>query len=56
VPSIYPIEGLATPVVPGQTIEYTIPDIYSRPWGEIWERHHEPGMSAPEQRDIFDFE
>jgi hypothetical protein len=56
VPSIYPLEGQATPVVPGQTFEYTVPDIYSRPWGEIWERYHEQGMSAPEQQDIFDFE
>jgi hypothetical protein len=56
VPSIYPIDGLARPVVPGQTFEYTVPDIYSRPWAEIWERYHEEGMSRPVEADIFDFE
>ena len=26
---------------PGQTFEYTVPDIFGRPWAEIWERYHE---------------
>jgi len=56
VPSIYPIDGQARPVVPGQTFEYTVPDIYSRPWAGIWERHHEEGMSRPAAEDIFSFE
>jgi hypothetical protein len=56
VPSIYPIDGLALPVVPGQTFEYTVPDIYSRPWAQVWERYHEEGMSRPEAEDIFSFE
>ena len=56
VPSIYPIDGLARPVVPGQTFEYTVPGIYSRPWAEIWERYHEDGMTQPEEEDVFSFE
>ncbi len=56
VPSIYPIDGQARPVVPGQSFEYTVPDMYSRPWAEIWERYHEAGMSRPEEEDLFDFE
>jgi hypothetical protein len=54
VPTIYPIDGEATPVSPGQRIEYVVPDIYGRPWAKIWERYHEDGMSQPREEDIFD--
>lgn len=54
--SIFPIEGRATPLTPGQTIEYTIPDMYGRPWAELWERYFEQGMERPQQQDIFSFE
>ncbi|HUF72633.1 MAG TPA: hypothetical protein VMR74_07025 [Gammaproteobacteria bacterium] len=54
--TIYPIDGQATPVTPGQTFEITQPDIYDRPWAEIWERHHEDGMARPQEDDIFSFE
>jgi hypothetical protein len=53
---LYPINGRATVVAPGETIEYTRPDIYGRPWAELWERYFEQGMSRPEEDDIFDFE
>jgi hypothetical protein len=56
VPTIYPINGRATPVAPGTVIEYRVPDIYGRPWAEIWEEHHEQGMRRPEDEDIFSFE
>jgi hypothetical protein len=52
----FPIEGRATPMTPGRTFEYTLPDIYGRPWAEIWERYHEEGMERPEEEDIFDFQ
>ena len=55
VPTIYPLDGQATPMAPGQTFSYTVPDIYGRPWAGIWERHHEDGMARPEAEDIFDF-
>jgi hypothetical protein len=55
IPSSFPINGQATPVSPGQTIEYVVPDIYGRPWGGIWERYFEDGMSRPPEDDIFDF-
>jgi hypothetical protein len=55
VATIFPIEGLATPASPGQTIEYVVPDIYGRPWAKIWEQFHEDGMSRPPEEDIFDF-
>jgi hypothetical protein len=56
VPTIYPLEGRATPVSPGTTIEYEVPDMFGRPWAELWRRHFEQGMEAPEAEDIFDFD
>jgi len=55
VASIFPVDGQATPLVPGATFEYTIPDMFGRPWAEIWERHHEGGMERPVEEDLFDF-
>ena len=40
---------VGSPVVPGQQIEYLVPDIFGRPWAEIWERYHEEGMQRPRQ-------
>jgi hypothetical protein len=56
VPHIFPINGQATPVSPGQTFEYTIPDTFGRPWAQIWERYHEQGMERPKGEDLFNFE
>ena len=47
--------GVATPVSPGTTFEYTFLDILGRPWAQIWERYHENGMERPEGEDIFSF-
>jgi len=56
VPTIYPIKGRATPVSPGQIIEYEVPDMYGRPWAHFWEKYHEQGMERPEEEDMFSFE
>ncbi|HEY8518760.1 MAG TPA: hypothetical protein VIN61_01670 [Gammaproteobacteria bacterium] len=56
VPHMFPIKGIATPVSPGAVFEYEYPDIYGRPWAQIWERYHEQGMQRPEEEDIFSFE
>jgi hypothetical protein len=40
---------------PGVTIDYTVPDMYGRPWAQIWERYFEEGMQRPEDESIFDF-
>jgi hypothetical protein len=56
VPTIYPLEGRATPVAPGTTIEYEVPDMFGRPWVELWRRHFEQDMERPEGEDIFSFE
>ncbi len=54
--TLYPIDGIATPVAPGEVIEYEVPDMFGRPWAQIWETYFEDGMSPPEEEnDIFDF-
>jgi hypothetical protein len=49
IPQSYPVDGHATPMSPGQTFEYTLPDIFGRPWAQIWERYHEKGMERPKE-------
>ena len=49
-PTIYPVNGRATPVAPGKVIEYEVPDMYGRPWAQIWEKYCEQGMQRPEGR------
>jgi hypothetical protein len=56
VQTIFPIDGLATPVAPGEVIEYEVPDMYSRPWAKIWRDYFEGGMQQPEEEDIFSFD
>jgi hypothetical protein len=53
--TIFPVEGRPKPLAPGVTIEYTVPDMYGRPWAQIWERYFEDGMERPEDESIFDF-
>jgi hypothetical protein len=55
VPTIYPIDGKATAVSPGQVIQYEIPDIYGRPWAHNWEKYFEQSMQKPQSEDIFTF-
>ncbi len=54
--TIFPIEGRPQPVSPGTTIEYTVPDMFGRPWAQIWERYFEQGMDRPVDESLFDFE
>jgi hypothetical protein len=56
VASIFPVEGRATPLSPGATFEYTLPDTYARPWARIWERYHEEGMARPTGTYVLDSE
>ena len=55
IPTIYPIKGRATPVTPGSVIEYEIPDMYGRPWAQMWQKYFEKGMEKPKEEDIFSF-
>jgi hypothetical protein len=52
----FPINGVATPIPPGTTIEYTVPDLYGRPWARLWERYHEAGMEHPAPPALFGFQ
>jgi hypothetical protein len=54
--TIFPKDGVPTPASPGDTIEYDMPDMYGRPWAEIWWEHFEQGMERPADDDPFDFE
>src|SRR5690606_36062819 len=57
VQAIFPIGGHGTPVSPGDTIAYTVPDMYGRPWAEIWDRYFEQDMSNDKGGDdMFNFE
>ena len=55
-PTIFTVDGEPTPVAPGTVIDYSVPNTYARPWAELWERFHEPGMQRPAAEDIFSFE
>jgi hypothetical protein len=53
--TIYPVNGTAAPLTPGRVIEFEVPDMYGRPWAQMWEKHWERGMDRPDEKDIFDF-
>jgi len=44
-------DGRATQVSPGSTIDYTLYDLYDRPWAKIWEEYFEQDMQRPEEDD-----
>ena len=54
--TIFPVDGRPKPLASGTTIEYTVPDMYGRPWAQIWEKYFEKGMQRPAaDESIFDF-
>ena len=55
VPTIYPVKGKATSVTPGQTIEFEVPDMYGRPWAQMWEKYSETGDGKTEGRGHLQF-
>ena len=54
--TIFPIEGTSTPVTPGRVIELDVPDMYGRPWAQLWRKYWEQNMEPPAEDDIFRFE
>jgi hypothetical protein len=48
--------GRGTYVNPGQTVPYTVEDLYDRPWARAWERYFEGGERRAPEADIFTFE
>jgi len=56
VPTIYSVEGHNAPVTPGAVIELEVPDMYGRPWDQIWQKYFEQGMTRPsDEESLFDF-
>ena len=53
---LYPVEGFATQVAPGQVIEYRVPDMFDRPWARIWEENFEQDMVRPDDSLDLGFE
>lgn len=50
---LYPVDGFATQVAPGDVIEYRVPDMFGRPWAQIWEEYFEQDMQRPaEELDL----
>ena len=56
VQTIFPVEGKSTPLTPGAEFTYVVPDMYGRPWAQIWERYHEAGMERPPRERLFGFD
>ena len=56
VQTIFPVNGVAKPVVAGTEIPYRVPDMYNRPWAKIWEEYHEKGMQRPAEKPLITFE
>jgi hypothetical protein len=55
-PTIFSIEGHNSPVTPGTVFQYEQPDMYGRPWAQIWSKYFEQGMSGPAvDESLFDF-
>ncbi len=44
-------DGRGTQVPPGTTINYTVRDLYDRPWARIWEQYFEKDMKRPAAAD-----
>jgi hypothetical protein len=55
--TIYPVSGVATPMSPGDKLEFEVPDFYGRPWAQLWEKYNEQDMKKPTdtKQDIFSF-
>jgi hypothetical protein len=54
--TLFPLKGVATPVQPGKVIEYRVPDMFDRPWAQIWEQYFEQGMKPPPSPELFDLQ
>ncbi|HEX6999502.1 MAG TPA: hypothetical protein VF322_15285 [Gammaproteobacteria bacterium] len=54
--TLFPVNGISTPLAPGAEFEYRVLDMFNRPWAQIWELYHEQGMQRPDpNEDLFDF-
>ena len=55
VQGLFPQDGRAAARLPGDVIPFEIPDMYGRPWAQIWEKYFEKGMERPQSVDLFNF-
>lgn len=54
--TIFPIDGIATPLAPNTEYDASATDWYGRPWAQVWEKYFEEGMTRPEAEDaLFGF-
>jgi hypothetical protein len=56
VQTLFPINGIAQPMTPGTVFDFEMPDMFGRPWAQIYEKYHEQGMERPENEDLFNFQ
>jgi hypothetical protein len=49
-------DGRGRYVNAGQTVPYTVEDLYDRPWARVWERYFEGGVRRSPEADVFTFE
>lgn len=57
VQTIFPVNGVPTHETPGTTFPYEMPDLYGRPWAQLWSRYFERGMQPQQAKDdLFDFQ
>ena len=54
--ALYPIDGYATQVAPGEVIEFKVPDMFGRPWAQIWAEYFEQDMERPDDELDLGFE
>jgi hypothetical protein len=54
--TIFPVDGRPQPLSPGATIDYSVPDMFGRPWAQVWEKYFEQGMERPASEEpLFEF-
>jgi hypothetical protein len=57
VQTLFPVNGVPTHKTPGTTFPYEMPDLYGRPWAQLWSKYFERGMQQQETKgDLFDFQ
>ena len=54
--ALYPIDGYATQVAPGEVIPFKVPDMLGRPWAQIWAEYFEQDMERPDDELDLGFE
>jgi hypothetical protein len=56
VQTIFPLDGRASRAIPGTVIPFEVPDMYGRPWAQMWEKHFEKEMQRPKEKELIKFD